>query len=432
MLRRNPNSRLFRGSISVHLLVLMVPVFFGLMGFAYDLGRLYMARAELKSASEAMALSAASRLIGTDAATDTAITSSRVPIETNSGFGSKYDFGSLVVGQSTGAFNSEAPDPTFYDNVAAATGEGESATGTAGEVSGTLAKHVRVELMGEAPLTFWRFLNVAQEGKLALRVRSAAGVSAPVCTACGIEPVAIAPLDATDTTNFGFVTNTKYTFGYTCTGAPVPQPLAGATAGGRVPYLILNRLNDGASVYADDSQQLFRTGAQGLVPNTSDALGCFRIGNTEELIWATASQLACNVNRVQTAVTAYLCGLATRMDNSLVQGCTDIPEVDTLTGLYQADTDLTDLEDYTAYTGNSRRILNVVIVETLNPTGAMTVLGFRQFLLEPLQNQSGIAPNDSNGRFAALYIGNVAPLKQGRIDGSCGVTSGPGKVVLHR
>ncbi len=421
-----------RGSISVHLLVLMVPVFFGLMGFAIDLGRLYAARAELKAASEAMALAAASGLIGTDAATDNATLAARRAIETASGYGNRYDFGSLAVGEATGGLNSEVTGPTFFDNVASATGNGEATTGTAGEVSGSLAKHVRVDLTGETPLTFWRFLSLGQEGRVALAARAVAGVSAPVCTACAIEPVAIAPLDAGDTTNYGFITNTRYTFGYTCTGAPVPQPLAGNTAGGRVPYLILNRLNEGAAVFSDDSQQLFRTGAQGLVPNTSEALGCIRIGNTEEVIWATASQLACNANTVQTAVAAYLCGLATRMDNSLVQGCANIAEVDSLTALYAADTDWTDLDDYAAYTGNGRRLLTIPIVEALNPTGTMTVLGFRQFLLEPLQNQTGIAPNDANGRFAALYIGNVAPIRQGRIDGACGVTSGPGKVVLHR
>lgn len=419
------------GSISIHLLTLMVPVFFGLMGFAVDLGRLYSAKGELKTASESMALAGAGQLIGTDAATDNATASARRSVETSSGFGNRYDFGSLAVGETTGSLNSEIVEPTYYDNVAAATGIGDTTTGTAGEVGGSLAKHMRVELTGEVPLTFWRFLSLGQEGKVALRVRSTAGVSAPVCTACGTEPVAIAPVDATDTTNFGFVTNTKYTFGYSCTGAPVPQPLADSS-GGRVAYLILNRLNDSAQVFSDDSQQLFRDGAQGLVPSTTQALSCFTINNADEVIWATANTLACNTNRVQTAVTSYLCGLATRMDNSLVQGCTTIADVDTLNGFYTADTDLTDLDDYTGYTGNGRRILTVTIVDALNPTGTMTVLGFRQFLLEPLQNQAGIAPNDANGRFRALYIGNVAPLRQGRVDGGCGVTSGPGKVVLHQ
>ena len=49
----------------MQVLVLMVPVFLGFMGFAIDLGRLYMARNELKTAANAMALAAAQRLNGT-------------------------------------------------------------------------------------------------------------------------------------------------------------------------------------------------------------------------------------------------------------------------------------------------------------------------------------------------------------------------------
>jgi hypothetical protein len=415
----------------MHILVLMVPVFLGFAGFAVDLGRLYSARAELQAAAHAMAAAAATKLIGTDASTTDASDEARRLVETGSGFGNRYDFGGMPVGQTTGNFTSEILDPTFYSTAAEASGEGDVPAAGSGEVGGALAKHVRVEVTGETPLIFWRFLTLGQEGKVAVRARAAAGVSAPVCTACATVPIAVAPVDATDTTNFGFVANTRYTFGYSCTGNPVPQPLTGS-AGGRVQYVILNRSNDQLSTFSDDSQQLFRTGAQGLVPSATTALSCFTIG-TDEQIWATATTLACNTNRVQPAVTAFLCGLATRMDNSAVQGCTAdaIADVDSLTGLYTPDSDLTDLDDYAAYIGNQRRIITVAIVDIINPTGTMNVQGFRQFLIEPLTNTAGLSTNDPNGRFAALYLGSVAPLKQG-LPGSCGVTSGPGKVVLYR
>lgn len=417
------------GGVSVHMLALMVPVFFGLMGFAIDLGRLYLARGELKTAAESMALAAATQLIGNDAALTQASDAARRQVENSSGFGNRYDFGGLAVGQANGSLNSEIVDPTFYATPGEATGDGDTGGSSQGEVSGSFAKHVRVEVVGETPLLFWRFLSLGQEGKVPVRVRAAAGVSAPLCTACGIEPLAIAPLDASDTTNFGFVTNSRYTFGYSCTGAPVPQPLANTT--GRVAYLLLNRLNDEATVFSDDSQQLYRSGAQGLVPSTTEARACFTINN-EETLWASASVLACNTNRVQVAVTNFLCGLATRMDITNVQGCdSNVAEYETLAALYQPDTDLTDLEDYAGYVGNARRIITVPIVDALNPTGTMIVLGFRQFLVQPSANSTGISTNDANGRFAVSYLGNLAPLRQGRF-GSCGVTSGPGKVVLHR
>jgi Flp pilus assembly protein TadG len=410
------------------MLVLLVPVFFGLMGFAVDLGRLYLAKGELRTAAEAMALSAAGKLIGTEVSTDDGTAAARLTYETGTGFGNKYDFGGLNIGESNGTLNSTVDDPTYFDTAAAAIGESDSGGG--GEASGTTARHVRASVSGEAPLVFWSFLPLGQDRKTNIQVRAVAGISAPLCTACAIEPIAIAPLDATDTTDFGFTFNTKYTLGFSCTGAPAPAPLPGTTQ--RIQYLLLNRMNPDASVFADDNQQLYRTGAQGLIPNTSSALACFTVNNSEQ-IWATATTLACNATRVQTAVTSFLCGVATRLDPTLQTGCdTNIPESDTLSSLYQADTDLNDLDDYTAYVGNQRRLITVPIVDTLNPTGTMLVMGFRQFLVEPNQGTTTLAANDSDGRFSALYIGSLAPVRQGRFDGGCGLTTGPGKVVLHR
>jgi hypothetical protein len=61
----------------------------------------------------------------------------------------------------------------------------------------------------------------------------------------------------------------------------------------------------------------------------------------------------------------------------------------------------------------------------------MTVLGFRQFLIEPVQGGVDVSPSDPNGRFAALYIGSVVPVKQGSFSG-CQQAAGPGKIVLHQ
>jgi hypothetical protein len=59
------------------------------------------------------------------------------------------------------------------------------------------------------------------------------------------------------------------------------------------------------------------------------------------------------------------------------------------------------------------------------------VLGFRQFLVMPAEGGVAINPDDPNGRFVAMYIGSVAPVKQGRFDG-CQQSAGPGKVILHQ
>ena len=55
-----------RGATALQVLVILVPVIFGLIGFAIDLGQLYLAKGELKTAANTMALAAAQKLIGTD------------------------------------------------------------------------------------------------------------------------------------------------------------------------------------------------------------------------------------------------------------------------------------------------------------------------------------------------------------------------------
>jgi Flp pilus assembly protein TadG len=424
---RNPRYSTQSGSVSMQILVLLVPVFFGLMGFAVDLGRLYMARAELKSAANSMALAAASRLISTEVASANAETAAQFAIAEANNAANKYDFGGLLIGQTNGSLNSEAPTFAYYDAVAAATGEGGNQTGS--ESGSSTAKAVRVTLHAEAPLVFWRFLSLAQEGKVNLVSEAIAGVSAPLCTACGIEPFAIAALSTDDTTDFGFTIGTRYTFGYLCNGNPPPSGLLNATQ--RIPYVLLNRYNTNATTLADENTQLYRIGAQGLPPSTDPTVSCLVI-NQGELIWASATANQCNSNSVVQAVTSTLCGLDARFESTAPTVCSSIQDVDTLTTASPVDTDLTDLDDYTQYTGNGRRIITVPIVDTISATASMTVLGFRQFLLEPGANTTALAVPESNGRFAGLYVGTVMPLKQGRFDGGCQATTGPGKVVLFR
>ena len=65
-----------------------------------------------------------------------------------------------------------------------------------------------------------------------------------------------------------------------------------------------------------------------------------------------------------------------RFDTAVFSGCENlITDIDTLSTAYQADTDLTEIADYTTYVGNSRRVITVPIVDTLSPGGPMTVLG---------------------------------------------------------
>ncbi len=416
-----------RGTISIQLLVVLVPVLFGMMGFAVDLGRLYLIKGELKAAANAMALAAAQRLIGNDAATGEATAAARLTLENSSGFGNKYDFGGILIGDTSGILQSEVPDPTYFEALTSALGQ-EGADAGSGEVGGASARYARVTLRADAPLLFWGLLSLGNERKTPIEMVAVAGVSAPLCTACAIDPIAIAALDASDETDFGFVANTKYTFGFRCTGSPTPSTIQGA--GQRLEYLLINRFNEEAQLFPEENQQLYRIGAQGLLPSTTPAQACVTLA-AEELMWVNAQPRACNPLQISSLVTSYLCGVATRFDVTVATGCENIPEVDTMASAYTPDIDISDLEDYAAYTGVGRRVITVPIVDTLSATAPMVVLGFRQFLVDPDPNGVNINPADQNGRFVGLYLGSVMPLKQGRFDG-CQVASGPGKVVLHQ
>lgn len=428
--------------MSVQMLVLLVPVIFGLMGFALDLGRLYLIRGELMHAAESMALAEAGQLIGTTQATSNAVTVGQATLDDTNGFGNKYNFGSLVIGGSTDLLSSAVSAPNFFSTASGAIAE-DTGSSDAGGADGTSAKYVQVNLTADAPLLFWSLLSLGQSRKTPVAAIAVAGVSAPLCTACGIDPYAIAAPNASDTTDFGFSQGVVYTFGFQCTGGITPTALPEGTQ--RIPYLIIDRYNGGSTF--DETQQLYRIGAQGLLPaapgssqssaQPPTSFSCVMATGTEQA-WVSAQPPSCGTQttpeQLPSSVTETLCGIYARFGSDIPSVCENlVADVDTLQAAYTPDPDLTDITaDYTSYIGNARRVITVPVVDTLSAGGPMTVLGFRQFLINPDQGGVNITPSDTDGRFNALYIGNPVPLKQGRIDGGCDLPSGPGKVVLHR
>jgi len=412
---------------AIQILIIMVPVMFFFMGFALDLGQLYVVNGELKTAANSMAVAAAEQLIGTDASTGNAASAAQLTLDDSSGAANKYNFGSLVIGQQNGNLTSTAAAPAFYADVADALGTG--GTGDTGNtVGGAAARHAKVTISAEVPLTFWTFIPINTAPKTTVAVQAVAGMSAPLCVACGIEPFAVAPLNAGDATDFGFVPGNEYTFAYLCNGAPTPAVLTGTT--GLISYLLLNRYDTTTTILPSEDDQLYRDGAAGLPGSATQAQSCFLINNVET-IWQSALPLACARASVAPSVTEALCGLDTRFDQTPPAVCAGIANIDSLSSIYSPDSDTSLIADYTQYQGTGRRVITIPVVDTLNPTGSMTVLGFRQFLVEPNLNAVDINPADNYGRFGALYIGSVMPVKQGRFDG-CQQTAGPGKVVLHQ
>jgi len=424
--------------MSIQLLVILVPVLFGMMGFALDLGRMYLIRGELNQAANAMALAAAAQLLGTSASLDNATSAANQSIDNSAGIGNKYNFGSLPLNQTSGILTSTVDPPSFFASVA------DAASGNAAD--GTTARHVQINVSADAPLLFWGMLSVGQSRKTPIAGQAIAGISAPLCVACGIEPIIVGPLNASDTTNFGFGDPTAgnlYTFAFECSGTPPPTALAGST----LSYGIVNRY-DSANATLDESQQLYRGGAGGLVSSTNAnptgsnvPVGCVGINDAAETIWPSSSPNLCT-SAAPVAAVDLLCGIYSRFDNTNPPGAcsTNVTDFTDLSAAYLPDTDITTGQSdlYTSYLGNGRRIITVSVVDTLQTavTGTMTVLGYAQFLVEPNLDGTFLNPGDQNGRFVAMYIGSPAPLKQGYFDDhyalGCSVTSGPGKVVLHQ
>jgi Flp pilus assembly protein TadG len=434
-----------RGSMSIQLAVILVPVVFGLMGFALDLGRLYLVRGELHQAAAAAAIAAANQLIGTTTSLDHAGAVATQAIALN-----KYNFGSLTLGQDVGNLTSTISDPAYFSTVAGALGTDPNGA----SADGTTARHVQISVTADAPLLFWSLLSLGASRKTPIAAQVLAGVSAPLCTACGIEPFAIPAKDVTDLVNFGLgapADDVHYTFYYNCVGtAPAFLPNSGQSSA----YTIINRYDAASTTVPDETDQLFRIGASGLMSSTTPnptgspiPLGCAGIGDPLEAVWNSPSFSAvpalCTAALSPVALAA-LCGLYTRFDNQTQPAActTGVTDYSALQPAFPPDTDIVTGQGdiYAAYSGNGRRVITVPVVDALAPNTAtpMTVLGFRQFLVQPNPDGTFFNPSDSNGRFVATYIGSPMPVKQGYIDDRFGqscpapVTSGPGKVVLHQ
>ena len=412
------------GQASTLILILLAFVLFAFLGFAVDLGRLYLIRGELTTAAEAMALAAAQELVGTSAAEANAMTALALAQSNANGGANRFNFSGNEIG-GEGLLASQVEDSELFATFTDAT------SGDTGAVADSAtARYIRVRVRADAPLTFWQFLPVGKAGITSIEAGAVAGISQPLCSVCGAEPLAVVPINFDDTTDFGFVPGQKYTLYSQCTGPP-PTALAGAPV--VVQYTLLSRSVDDGT---DGDQQIFKFLAGGIpapsfpVPDDSN-LACPAIGATE-LRLPSVSASACTAANRGTVVRDTVCGLNARLDLAAHPACESIVDVDTVILSFPPDTDIDSHDDYTEYAGNRRRILTVTIVDTIPfaVTGAMNVLGFRQFLLEPNPDSTELNPADQVGRVVALYIGSPAPVKQGDF-GACGVTQGPGKVVLH-
>jgi len=427
-----------RGVSTVYFL-LFTFVIFGLMAMATDFGRFYLIQAELQTAADAAALAAATRLIGTANAAERAADQVTASFDTTTGNDNRFNLRINQIGNSSGSDLTTTTSIDYFATLTdAQTNVNGGQSGGIDWTSNSYPKYARVQLTAQSPLMFFPFLN-RNASRPTIAAFAVAGISAPICSACGIDALAVADQSAgEDSVNYGFVLGNFYTLFLVRTqrtaGAVTPAPLIGTTAS--VAYAILNHVPNGpADLDVDGS--LFEFGAGGL----STAAG-LTVPSSVAINTTDAAYVVDGTNVVGQDV---LCGLNVRFGGSPSDTtCVNLPAGQTFTDislLYPADTDVgagtfaagDGLEDYaTEYDGNLRRILTVAVVDA---TDSLNVLNFRQFLVEasPVVGAvtEGLNTALVTGAFRAQYIGSPVPLRCGGVGGMCLVSSGAGRTVLH-
>jgi len=434
-------ARTAKGAATIYFVLLTVVVL-GLLVMAVDFGRLYLIQSELQTAADAAALAAASRLVGTANATLHANDQVTASFDTTTENDNRFNLRTNPIGGG-GVGLTTTTEIEFYGALLDA--QSSANGGLAGGIdwgSGSYPKYVRVHLGAEAPVVFAPFLTGALNALPIVNVSAVAGVSGPVCSAMGIDGVSVVDQSGgSDLLNYGFVPGGFYTLYLTpAQNSPnvgnIPAPQAGTLAS--VPYEILDHVPAGVAGLDLDGL-LFQMGAGGI----STARGLTPPGAiTIDSVEAGYSNLAGNTTAGTTVGRDLLCGWNTRFGVdplTNICGTLDNGQFATLAPSFSADTDVgagefaagTGLQDFaTEYDGNLRRILTTAVVDAVD---SLTVLNFRQFLLEmaPAGVTEGLNPQLANGAFRVQYIGAPVPIRAGTVGGTCRVSAGVGRVVLH-
>ncbi len=416
------------GSAAIFLL-LMILATFSFMTLAIDVGRLYLIQAELQTAADAGALAAATRLIGTANSQAHAADQFTVTFDTTSLNDNRFNLGLSQIGISGTPLETEL-STDYFATLA------DARINSNGGQTGDQAKYVRAEVRAEAPVWFARLLSPERVTESVVTA-AVAGIGGPLCSACGIDALAVVAVDPTDTEEFGFTLTENYTLymnpaqqfvGLGGCQAGVQAPLPETVAS--VQYVLLNHLSGAASL--DAEEELFRLGAGGSSSRSDlDPPGCVLIAAQEALLVDTLPPVCNNGGR------DLLCGLNTRFGVDFSTNvCANIPGVDVLSPLFAADNDIGEsavLQTYSQdYDGNTRRVLTVAVVDAAD---TLNVLGFRQFFMQNAPTVAGLGPIAgvvaSRAAFRAQYIGAPVPVRAGTAAGTCNVTRGVGRTVLH-
>jgi Flp pilus assembly protein TadG len=411
-----------RGAATVYFLLLTIVVL-GLLVFATDVGRLYLIQGELQTAADAAALAAATRLQGTASATGHAANQITASFDSTNGNDNRFNLRLNQIGASGSLATTTQVDyfSTLEDAIA---NVNSGQTGAIDWATGLYPKYVRVQITAQAPVAFAPSLT-RTAGFPSITVSAIAGLSTAICTACGIEGLAIVDQsgDTDDPVNYGLMPGAFYTLSLT-TSNPFLGSLPNTV--GTVQYVILNHTPSGAAGLDSDSS-FFELGAAA-ISNTPglDPPGAVSVGSVEVI---NPDYAPANINTIGRDI---LCGMNVRF--AVAETACD-PFAD-LAAQFTADSDAagdrdadTGLQDYAVgYDGNARRILTLPVVDAPD---TLNVLNFRQFLVEPAATTQGVDVSASNGAFRAQYLGMPVPMRCGGVGGFCNNAAGPGRSVLH-
>ena len=430
-----------QGSTTLYFLLFTL-VMLGLMVMAVDFGRFYAIQAELQTAADAAALAAATRLAGTMSSADQADLEWNASFDSTSGNDNRFNLRLNQVLFSANLLAETAA--SYFSSLADAIGNTGGQTGGIDWGSLAYPKFARVQISAQTPVLFAPFLNRTPGSLPTITVSAIAGLSAPLCVASGIDDLAIVdPSMGADSDHFGLVPGDYYTLSLSSSQAALDS------TDSTIAYVILDHFPNGVLDTSLLDDLLFELGATSVSTSAGlDPAGTMTIGNIEAA-YGSPNNVATTVlqGTTNTAGRDFLCGLNLRfgIDPSVNDACNAGNSVDfaSLASLFAAAAD-TDIGTVASGNGglqdfamdycqdgacNFHRILTIPVVDAAD---TLTVLNFRQFLLEPSSTVAqGVDPTVANGSFRVQYIGAPVPVRSGTLGGSCGVSIGVGRVVLH-
>ena len=178
------------GSATVYFLLLTV-VLFGLLVMATDFGRLYLIQGELQTAADAAALASAIGLAGTATAPLHAADQIAAAFDSTTGNDNRFNLRLNQIGTSAAGLETTT-ETSYFSTLADALGNVNSGQiGGIDWTSGLYPKYVRVQITAQAPVLFAPLLNRSATSLPTVAAAAIAGVSAPMCSVCGIEGLAV-------------------------------------------------------------------------------------------------------------------------------------------------------------------------------------------------------------------------------------------------